>query len=263
MDLTRVVLTIFLVACSLFVPELKQQPTSSPAPSPTPAPASKKIESAIQWLLRFAGITLTSSRQKGENNDDAGTIWIADLVTGQSKAFSDTNNFRWPIFLPGEPGILALRDNDVVALNLITKEQRVIARNAKLVKLVGADVSKDDVLVIVEGSNGVHRLGTLSLSSGQVSVPEFEQKPVPQVQGTTEEALALSIAASSEREQGALKVSVETIKEPEPWTDVWLSIKKTSPLPERRNLSSCNKAKCGQPSISIEGRYVAYIKSPS
>jgi hypothetical protein len=262
MDLTRVVLTIFLAVCLPFVSELKQQPTSSPTPSPTPPATSKKIESAIQWLLRFAGITLTSSRQKGENNDDAGTIWIADLVTGESKPLSYGDKFRWPIFLPCDSSILALRDNDVVKLSLLTNEERVIVRNPKMVKLVGADSSKDNVLVIVEDSNGLHRLGTLSLSSGQISIPEFEQKPVPQVQGLTEEALALSIAASSEREQGALKVSVETIKEPEPWTDVWLSIKKSSPLPERRNLSFCNKAKCGQPSISIEGRYVAYIKSP-
>jgi hypothetical protein len=256
--LTRISITLFLTSCLMFLVQVEQQPSSSPTPSPPAQPAAKKKESVLAWLLRFAGITLTSSRQKGENIRDAGTIWVADLLTQESSPLNQGNNFRWPIFLSSERSILALRNNEVIKLSLTENTQRMVANIPGIVKLVGASLDNpDEVLVVIE-DKGLPRLGTLSVTSGRVSMPEFENRQVPQTEGLTEEALALAIAGSAEREQGALKVSVETTKQA--GTDVFVAIKKSGPNPETRNVSNCNGSKCSQPSLSSEGRFVAYIK---
>lgn len=264
MVLARMLAAVF-VFVSLSIGDQTGQKPATPAPPAQQQPQPpKKKESVIAWLLRFAGITQTSSKQKGDEKNEAGTIWIADLVSGEARALPYGANFRWPIFL-ADRSVLALKGEEVVKLSLTGNDQQSVTKMPCIAKLVGNSLDNPDEVLVVVGEGKSQRLATLSISSGQISTPEFETKQVPGVPDLTEEKLALDIAMSSERESGNLKVYVETMRDqdkPQPWTDVLLLIKKSGPIGDPTNVSNCNGAKCSQPSLSMEGRYVAYIKAP-
>jgi hypothetical protein len=264
MAFTKVVATILLIATFTAGQQTPPQETKPAAPAQQTPKTPPKKESTIDWLLRIAGITVTSNKQKGDKTDDAGVIWIADLVANESTSLRQDGNFRWPIFLTDNRGILALRNNDVVLLNLNGKDERIVATVPKLVKLVASSLDNHDEVLVVMKNGASWKLGTLSLSSGQVSTPEFETKEVVNGNGLTEEQLAVDVAMGSERESGKLKVYVETVDagSERSRSDVMLIIDKSGPIDPPTNLSNCNGAKCSQPSISIEGRYVAFIKAP-
>jgi hypothetical protein len=239
------------------------QPTSVATPTPSPPP--KKV-SWFDWMLRFTGITLTTGNQKGQIEREAGTVWIADLITGDTEAVTQTANFRSPVFLSSGRGILALRDSDVVRFSLKGKDLQTVSKVSGILKLVGTSLDDPDMVLVVihDEKTDVSRLAVLSVKTGQVSMPDVVNKSVEgDPKGRSEADLALTIASGAERENGILKVYVETMKQGEKvWTDVFLIIKKDGPVTAPRNVSECNGVSCMQPSVSAEGRYVAFIKRP-
>jgi len=244
------------------------QPQAKPTPTPVAAAkaqAPPKKQTFIEWLLRFAGVTLTSSNQKGETNDEPGELWVADLTRpGFSFQVAAGNGYGWPIFLPCDTGLLALKGNEVFRFTLSKGNPQPVATIPNIYKLVGGNLDDPDkVLVVIKDESGQNKLSVFHISTRTVSPPEVESPPVSGPPSSEDERqLALKVAIGSWREYPDAELFVEKMTNEETathWTDILYRLR-TIGAGEPVNISQCGPASCSQPSRSSEGRYVGFIK---
>lgn len=229
--------------------------------------APKREPTFIERLLRVFGITASSSTQKGEPDDLTGDIRVADLKEGGNFGVTTDGGYSWPIFLPCDQSIVALRQGKVVKISMPGTAQQtmsVIATNPQIVKLVGYSLdNSNEILVLRKSAAKGYSVGLLSSTTGQITNIPFNEStakgdPVP---GSADERM-LDAIKGSQRLYGTTIVYVESQSKPTQankslvWKDVLVQESGHNPI----NVSLCDGTRCGQPSLSPEGRYVVFIK---
>ena len=164
-----------------------------------------------------------------------------------------------PVFMPGDQNILALKDNALVRIPVHGGATTLVYSVKRVQKLVGFNKANPDQLLLLvaqEKEDEPPGVELLSLQNGQVVSIPYDQ--------TKEEDMAMvSHLKGWERVYGTTTVYVqgETIRRTPTrrvgYTDVYLQPAGQPPV----NLSKCNGALCGQPSLSHDGRLVVFIKS--
>jgi len=211
-------------------------------------------EPLLSKLLRIAGLTAAPSQMRGPaDNAAVGDIWIANVDRRPARALTTNGGYRSPIFVNDTPVVLALRGNSVVRLGAQGGSAIPLAGAPKIVKLVGIDAtSPDEVIVLLDAP--ASPLGVLSLQSGNVS-------PLPYDDSSDEQRRMLAQIRAQDRTYGETKVYTKTetksgLSRPIEWTDVFLTRGAGSP----QNVSACDGVNCVQPSLSPDGRSVAFVK---
>ena len=211
-------------------------------------------EPLLSKLLRIAGLTAAPSQMRGPaDNAAVGDIWIANVDRRPARALTTNGGYRSPIFVNDTPVVLALRGNSVVRLGAQGGSAIPLAGAPKIVKLVGIDAtSPDEVIVLLDAP--ASPLGVLSLQSGKVS-------PLPYDDSSDEQRRMLAQIRAQDRTYGETKVYTKTetksgLSRPIEWTDVFLTRGAGSP----QNVSACDGVNCVQPSLSPDGRSVAFVK---
>ena len=211
-------------------------------------------EPLLSKLLRIAGLTAAPSQMRGPaDNAAVGDIWIANVDRRPARALTTNGGYRSPIFVNDTPVVLALRGNSVVRLGAQGGSAIPLAGAPKIVKLVGIDAtSPDEVIVLLDAP--ASPLGVLSLQSGKVS-------PLPYDDSSDEQRRMLAQIRAQDRTYGETKVYTKTetksgLSRPIEWTDVFLTRGAGSP----QNVSACDGVNCVQPSLSPDGRSLAFVK---
>ena len=219
----------------------------------TPASGSAQNVQSQNWLdklLRCCGLGLAAGDVRGP--EAGGDLWQVDLDSGERVALTSSGDFRSPVYEGSGHAVLALRGEDVVRIRPGRPPER-LTRLAGVAKLVGfQEQSSKDLVVLLERPQSPlavwnlddGRLHPLPLDGNATEVMGLISRIRGQERGTGEKRLWLN----KERRQGVFLSSE--------WTDVYLSEGSSAP----RNLSRCDGADCSQPTISIDGRRVVYVR---
>jgi hypothetical protein len=110
-------------------------------------------------------------------------------------------------------------------------------------------------VVLLDATGAASPLGVLSLASGRVA-------PLPYDDTSEEQRHMLARIRSDERHYGTTGVYLTTQSRPGKtrplrWTDVYIR----SASAAGRNISRCDGVSCAQPTVSPDGRSVAFIKA--
>ena len=241
MFLLRKTLLPLLLTAALATPTLGAGPCDAPAELPA--------ESFWQKASRIAGLTANPSTLKG-GADRVGegdlVLWSQSRGRSVRRRLTAAGGLRTPIFERDGKHVLALRGERLVRVPAAGGEVKEGIALPGVVKLVGS--SRDDpgvVLAVVDEKvgKGTRRTAALVclengrrllLDAPDVSVPKFRQ------------------LVGWSRAEGALRVEVREVGK---WSNVvlWREGRKVA-------VSRCTKAHCGQPSISLDGTRVVYVR---
>jgi hypothetical protein len=214
--------------------------------------------SFLKALLSVTGISATPSAQKGPGDElEAGDVWIANLVKGTRVRLTREGGYRSPVFGPGEQAVLALRQSVLMTIPLGGGEGTALHALTRPSKLVGLSPERPlEVLAVFEEADGAPWLGFVALASGQVT-------RLPHDRSSREDRAMVAHVSDWERVYGSTSVYVRTeskqgLAGPVEWTDVYLKRGGGDPV----NVSRCDGAGCGQPSLSRDGSQVVFVKVP-
>jgi hypothetical protein len=222
--------------------------------SATPSVLAK--ESLLAKLLRIAGLTAAPSQLRAPGDEMApGDIWIADLDQQTARALTSDGGYRSPVFSPADRSIFALKGDAIVRIQG-DGTSAVAVKAPGAIKLVGFDAQNpDDLVVLVDAPAGQPPMAVASLKSQAMS-------PLPYDPKSADERAVLAQVRAQDRVYGNATVYTKTeskqgMSRKLEWTDVYLQRGGTPP----QNVSKCDGVNCGQPSLSPDGRSIAFVKS--
>ena len=226
-------------------------------PPPKPQGARQRgTESFWHKVLRVSGIAVSPNTLKGPGDEVVhGQIWIADLVSGSTRRLNSIGGFRSPVFLGGDD-LLALKDASVVRVSLSGGKVASLYPAASIIKLVGLSMDDPDkVLVLLHGNSDLPTVALLSVSTGRFDSLPYDRSSVDD-RHMVEQMLAW------DRDYGDTNLYIDQqtksgMSGTLSWTDVFLKRKGGTPI----DVSKCNGVNCGQPSLSADGKSVAYVKA--
>ena len=213
--------------------------------------------SFTEKLLKFFGISDSPSTLKGPDEITSGELWLADLDAKSTRALTTGAGYRSPVFLAGTKSVLALRGNDVMRIPSGGGEGKKLYSVSAIVKLLGSG-SEDPgkVLILLQGeAGGRPRVGLLTVSTGAVTVVPYDPasnqdlQMVESLEGWSRTYGDKYIYVKRQTKQ-AFSGTVE-------WSDVFLNVGNREPV----DVSRCDGANCGQPSLSEDGRLLVFVKA--
>jgi hypothetical protein len=209
-------------------------------------------------LLKFLGISDSPSTLKGPGDEvTSGELWLCDLDSKSTRALTSNGAYRSPIFLEGTKNVLALRGSDVMQVSSGGGEGKKLYSVDGITKLVGSGPDEPgNVLILLRGESGGHpRVALLTVSTGAVTVIPYDPSSsedlqmVENLQGWSRTYGDKYIYVKRQSKQ-ALSGTVE-------WSDVFLKVGNQEAL----DVSQCDGAQCGQPSLSENGRLLVFVKA--
>lgn len=217
-------------------------------------PGVAQTTSFWEKVLRIIGVSATPGALKGPGDRAAaGDIWAASLVHATRQRLTQEGAYRSPMFLQQDAQILALQAEQIVRIPAYGGEVQFLYPLPGVVKLVG--VSKDDpdkVLVLIRDATSRLTAGILSLRDGRVT-------PVPHDPTSAQDQSMLNHLAGWSRVYNTATLFVQQSTEAGQGTDVYMRRGQTEPV----NVSMCDGALCGQPSLSHDANRVVFVKTAS
>jgi hypothetical protein len=223
--------------------------------------ASGKQRTSISFtekLLKFFGISDSPSTLKGPGDEVmSGELWLGDLDSKSTRALTSSAGFRSPVFLAGTKDVLALRGTDVMQFPSGGGEGKKLYSVGAIIKLVGSG-SEDPgkVLILLRGATAGHpRVALLTVSTGAVTAipydPDSSQdlQMVENLQGWWRTYGDQHVYVKRQIKQ-ALSGTVE-------WSDVFIKVGNQDAV----DVSQCDGAQCGQPSLSENGHLLVFVKA--
>lgn len=221
------------------------------------APQQKKAESFWDGVLRFFGVSETSSTLKGAGDEIAsGQVWMADLRTNALRKITTNGGYRSPVFFPGSTDILAVRGEEVVRLNVNGSTEQSIATIRGITKLVG--FGRDDasqVLLLAEDPDGEVQVNRLSVNDGKVTSVPYDR------QSSRDEQMVEDLRGwQRSYDAGTVYVTRQSFATNSGTVEL-TNVFWKQPGADPANVSHCESTNCGQPSASADGSKITFIKA--
>jgi hypothetical protein len=228
----------------------------SPAPKKAAAPQHPK-ETFWQWVARFSGISANPNTLKGADDElRSGQVWMADLPLGTSRRITTDDGYRSPVFFPNGSDILALQGSYVVRISSSGQKTVKVYSIAGITKLVGFSLADPgEVLALQEDEAGHVSAGQLSVSTGAIV-------PLPYDPQSSRDHQILEHLQDWQRvyDDTTVYVKRESKQALSGPVEVFNVFVKT-PGRVPKDVSHCDLANCGQPSLSPDRNHVLFIKS--
>jgi hypothetical protein len=229
-----------------------------PGAAPAPAPAKKQSPDFIDKVLKFLGISDSPGTLKGPGDEVVrGQLWVADLGSQTTHAIASGGSYRSPVFMPGSNDILALSGSDVVRFPAGGGEMKKFSSIAGVTKLVGFNADDPDtVLILQSGDAGGHpRIGLLSVSTTKVTPLAYDPRSSAELQMV--ENLEGWTRTYGDKQTYVRRQSKQALSGVVEWSEVFLKTDGQAPI----DVSQCNGANCGQPSLSTDGQLLVFVKT--
>ena len=222
-----------------------------------PAPTQKKSSSFWEWVLRFTGVSASPSTLKGaEDEIVTGQVWLADVKAGTRQQVTADAGYRSPIFFPEGPDLLVVKGEEIMRISPISREQQRVATVSGVTKLVGFDRNDpSQVLLLTEDDAGHVRVELLFMNTGKLMQLPYDpdssrdRQMLEDLEGWERTYPSGTVYVKREATQamsGAVEVS-----------NVFWKASMGDPM----NISRCELANCGQPSASLDGSKIAFVKA--
>lgn len=200
----------------------------------------------IDQVIDFLGISATPGAVKGGDEAAAGDIWIADLATDTRFRLTQDGGYRSPVFAPSGERVLALQNDQLLAIPLDGSEPEKLAALPGVIKLIGFDKHDNNRLLLLQNIEHRPVVAVWSLKDGERTVLPYEPEGPDRVM--------LNHLYGWQRDYDG--VILNTRIDDSNKTNVYLKQGDAPP----RNISQCVNTDCGQPSLSSDHKMVAYIK---
>lgn len=227
-----------------------------PQAAPVQTAKQKPQPGFVDRVLKYLGIS-DSPTLKGPGDEIvSGSLFVVDLSSRASHAVGSGADFRSPIFLPEGTDILALRGSDVVRVSTGSGETNKLFTVPGIFKLVGASADDpDSVLILQLNESGARpRVGLLSVRTGKVTALAYDAGSSADLQ--TVESLEGWTRTYGSKQVYVRRQTKQTLSGVVEWNDVFLK----ADGQEVVDISQCNGTNCGQPSLSADGRFLAFVK---
>jgi hypothetical protein len=217
---------------------------ASAAEAPTPSETSA-------WKQVFwAGITQLGLIFKAVGSlgggVDRGQVWIVDLAKSEQHQIASAEALAWPVLGPDGSAIFAVRGGRLVRVTLRNGEIVPVGTAAGWRKLVGVD-RENNVLGFVTGRPRVQPA---------VMTSQGELRLLPQPE-TDKERERVSFLLQEDRAYiDGRRLTVKRSMRGGRGYDISLASDGAE-----KYLSDCGDDACGQPSLSLDGRYVLYVRA--
>ena len=211
----------------------------------------------LNKLLRITGISATPSQQKAPNEEieAGGEIWISNVKAGTLHRLGHENGFRSPVFGPNDEAVLAVKGGALWRVSLQTDDASKMHQVAGLTKLVGIDRKDSDKILVLIKRNLTTAPALLLLGTGAITEISYDAN-------SASDRKLLNHLKGWERVYGDTMVypraqTRESVTGTVEWQDVFLKRDDATPI----NVSRCDGANCGQPSLSGDGTKVVFIRT--
>jgi Holliday junction resolvase len=213
-------------------------------------------ETFLEWALRFAGISANPNTLKSGEEMQGGQVWVADVAGGTRRKITADEGYRSPVYFPAGSDILALQGGYVVRIPTGSDRAEKLYRAENITKLVGfSRETPGEVLALTEDDARRVVPATLLVNSGGITPFPFDpqssrdRQMLEHLEGWQRSYGETVVYVKREPRQ-ALSGSVEVF-------NVFLKTPGRDPV----NISDCDMANCGQPSLSPDGSRVLFIKA--
>lgn len=226
------------------------------ASTQVPSPAPKAGDAAVtsNWSHSFwdaldkLGVMFREIGSLGGGETTGGQIWVFSLVTGEQQRIDAPAPMGWPVFGQDNHTVFALHDGRIVRLNGRGKENLPLGSSRKWRKLVGVGPG-DTVLGFLIGTPA--RPAVLTASG------ELHVLPAPT---SAQERAQVSMLLQENR---AYEDGIDLLVQRSVRGGRGFDISIVSGHANARTLTDCGDDYCGQPSMSPDHRYVAYVRAPA
>jgi hypothetical protein len=214
--------------------------------------AQQRTETFWHKVMRVLGVSATPGSLRSPDGEFSGDIWIVTPSTNPIKRqITTSGSYRSPVFDFDGRSLLALRGDSLVRVTIASGEATEIRSVEAVEKLIGFNRDELDQLLII--ANGSPRF--LSVAKGQ-------QTPILYGASLRDDLAMLNHLRDWARDYGDARLYVNTERKPAlggdiEWTDVYWKHSSASPV----NVTECDGVLCGQPSLSLDGKNVAYIRA--
>lgn len=212
-------------------------------------------ESFFDKVLRISGISATTGNQRPSGSVNDGDVWIISLSGKEKRVLTNGGSYRSPVFNIGDKEVFALQGEGIVKIPTSGGRVHPLYSVKGIKKLVGVDrTDSTRLLFLAEDDDGRTVVGLISMVGGGISYVPYDSR-------SRDDRNLISSLKEWRRTVGDKTIYVETETKTGmvghmEWTDVILKEAGASP----QNLSQCDGVSCGQPSISIDGTFVVFIK---
>lgn len=252
--LTKFPLLSALLICSA-VPRVALAQNPPPAKTQTPPPP--KTENFWHKVLRVSGIAASPSTLKGPGDEvQRGQIWIVAVHSGKPRKLTTTGGYRSPVFLTDGAAILALQGSSVMRISLADGSATTLFSVPGVTKLIGFSLDDSNALLVLTRDAQNHpAVAFLDVRTGKLA-------PLPYDSSSTDDRHMLEHLSAWNRTYGdtLLYVSQQT-KSGMAGTLSWLDVFLKQGTQAAVDVSNCDGTNCGQPSLSVDGQFVAFVRS--
>ena len=247
-----------LLRCLVFAVAIPATVSANPQTQrPATSSSQKKPTTFWEWVLRFTGVSANPSTLKGAGDEVVnGQVWFADVRANTRRKITADGGYRSPVFFPSGSDMLVIKGEDVIRLSVDSSTQQTVAKVRGITKLIG--FGRDDpsqVLVLTEDDAGHPNVELLSVNNGKsVQLPydpqsSRDRQMMEDLQGW-ERSYGLGTVYVRRQAIQAMSGTVDR-------TNVFWKQPGLDPV----NISQCELTNCGQPSASIDGSKIAFIKA--
>ena len=131
-------------------------------------------ESFIDALLRFTGISITTSQVRGSFIE--GTIWLVNIDksgANEVKQITSDGTYHSPLWIPvSGDKLLAVKEDKLIQLNIEGIEEKMLHSLSDFTILLGFDKSDSNSILIIQGSITAE----ISLASGQITLLPYDKE---------------------------------------------------------------------------------------
>lgn len=220
--------------------------------APVPAHPQRTLSDVVWTILDGLGITTAPVGQLGEGGAERGEIWVAASDGSERQRLTEQAEYAWPVFTADGKAVLALRGAALVRIEPGDAVPVTLAEGTPLTKLLAARPDGLVIGVVPEGPFG--RLATVAPDGAVALLPASATREEKRLMAAL---LGESRAYSDGRKLLVDRADYEGQDRTRRGFDVYIETAKG-----RLNLSRCETAACGQPSLSLQSDRVAYIRDP-
>ena len=227
------------------------KPPAAPPAKPKPAPGF------VDRVLKYLGISDSPGTLKGPGDEVVrGELWVADLNSNTTHMLAK-GSYRSPVFLPASNSVLALSGTDLIQFPAGSGDSEKLYSIPGVTKLVGFSTDDPDSLLLLRSNSADShpQVASISISTGKITPVDYDPASSADLQMV--ENLANWTRTYGEKHIYVRRQTRQALSGTVEWSDVFLKAAGQDPV----NVSRCDGANCGQPSLSADGQLVIFVKA--